>query len=118
LCKDVRVQGYPTMILFRGGERVEYDGLRGLGDFLDFAESASQLEDGIPEVDAASFKAMEEKEDVIFVYFYDHGAVSEDFMALERIPMSLLGRAKLVRTRDPELYDRFRITSWPRLMVS
>lgn len=118
LCKDVGVQGYPTIILFRGGERVEYEGLRGLGDLLHFAESAVALTSGVPEVDAESFKAMEEKEEVIFVYFYDHGIATEDFMALERIPIHLAGRAKLVRTRDPELAKRFKITTWPRLMVA
>ncbi|CAI4210753.1 unnamed protein product [Parascedosporium putredinis] len=118
LCKDVGVQGYPTIILFRGGERVEYEGLRGLGDLLHFAESAVALTSGVPEVDAESFKAMEEKEEVIFVYFYDHGIATEDFLALERIPIHLAGRAKLVRTRDPELAKRFKITTWPRLMVA
>lgn len=118
LCKDVGVRGYPTIILFRGAERVEYDGLRGLGDLLHFAEGAVDLTNGVPEVDAESFKALEQKEEVIFVYFYDHGATSEDFMALERIPIHLAGRAKLVRTRDPEMFKRFKITTWPRLMVS
>ncbi|SPN99615.1 related to thioredoxin domain containing protein 5 precursor [Cephalotrichum gorgonifer] len=118
LCKDVRLSGYPTIILFKGAERVEYDGLRGLGDFLHFAESAVELTSGIPEVNAESFKALEEKEPVIFTYFFDHGAVSEDFMALERIPINLIGRARIVRTQDPELFKRFKISTWPRLMVA
>ena len=118
LCKDARLHGYPTILFFRGGERVEYDGLRGLGDFVNYAEKAIDLASGVPDVDAASFKALEEKEDVIFLYFYDHATTSEDFLALERLPLSLIGRAKLVKTRDPELYDRFKISTWPRLLVS
>lgn len=118
LCKDARLRGYPTFLFFRGGERVEYNGLRGLGDFVQYAEKAVDLANGIQDVDADSFKELEEKEDVIFLYFYDHATTSEDFLALERLTMSLLGRAKLVRTRDPRLYDRFKITTWPRLLVS
>lgn len=118
LCKDVRVTGYPTIQFFRGGERVEYTGLRGLGDFLAYAEKAIDISNGVQDVDAASFKALEEKEEVIFVYFYDHATTTEDFLALERLPLSLIGRAKLVKTRDPEMYDRFKITTWPRLLVS
>lgn len=118
LCKDVRVTGYPTIQFFRGGERVEYTGLRGLGDFLAYAEKAIDISKGVQDVDAASFKALEEKEEVIFVYFYDHATTTEDFLALERLPLSLIGRAKLVKTRDPEMYDRFKITTWPRLLVS
>ncbi|KAK3307540.1 thioredoxin-like protein [Chaetomium strumarium] len=118
LCKSANLHGYPTILFFRGGERVEYQGLRGLGDFVHYAEKAIELANGIPDVDAESFKALEEKEDVIFLYFYDHATTSEDFMALERLPLNLIGRAKLVRTRDPKLYDRFKITTWPRLLVS
>ncbi|KAJ4416938.1 hypothetical protein N0V85_002054 [Neurospora sp. IMI 360204] len=118
LCKDVRVTGYPTIQFFRGGERAEYTGLRGLGDFLAYAEKAIDISNGVQDVSAASFKALEEKEEVIFVYFYDHATTTEDFLALERLPLSLIGRAKLVKTRDPEMYDRFKITTWPRLLVS
>lgn len=118
LCKDVRLRGYPTILFFRGGERVEYEGLRGLGDFVNYAEKAIELSSGIRDVDAASFKALEEKEDVIFLYLYDQATTSEDFMALERLPLSLIGHGTLVKTQDPALYERFKITTWPRLLVS
>lgn len=117
LCKDARVQGYPTMLFLHGGERVEYHGLRGLGDLLDYAEKASAISAGVPDVDAEGLKKMEETEEVIFVYFYDHATTSEDFQALERLPLSLVGHAKLVKTQDSDLFDRFKITTWPRLMV-
>lgn len=118
LCKDVGIHGYPTVFFFRGGERVEYEGLRGLGDLVEYAEKAISLMGGIPDVDAAALQKIEKEADVIFIYFYDHATTSEDFMALERLPLSLIGRAKLVRTRDPALYDRYKITTWPRLLVS
>jgi protein disulfide-isomerase len=117
LCKDARVQGYPTMMFFRGGERVEYDGLRGVGDLVTYANKAVEAA-GVTEVDATSFEKMEETEEVIFVYFYDHATVSEDFAALERLTLSLIGHAKLVKTKDPKLAERFKISTWPRLMVS
>jgi protein disulfide-isomerase len=118
LCKDVRLRGYPTILFFRGGERVEYSGLRGLGDFIAYAQNAIEAGSGVKDVDAAEFKEMEEKEEVIFVYFYDHATTSEDFNTLERLPLSLIGHAKLVKTNDQKLSERFKITTWPRLMVS
>lgn len=117
LCKDARLRGYPTILFFRGGERVEYEGLRGLGDFVHYAEKAIDLGAGVQDVNATTFKALEEKEDVIFLYFYDVATTSEDFMAIERLPLSLVGRAKLVKTQDPALFERFKITTWPRLLV-
>ena len=118
LCKEAGVRGYPTIHFFRGGERAEYDGLRGLGDFTNYAEKAIDLAGGVQDVDLESFKALEEKEEVIFVYFYDYGTTSEDFMALERLPLSLIGHGKLVKTKDPNMFDRYKITTWPRLIVS
>jgi protein disulfide-isomerase len=118
LCKDVHLRGYPTILFFRGGERVEYDGLRGLGDFVTYANKAIDIGDGVKDVDAAEFKELEEKEEVIFVYFYDHATTSEDFAALERLTLSLIGHAKLVKTNSAVLADRFKITTWPRLLVS
>ncbi|KAI0869243.1 thioredoxin-like protein [Hypoxylon argillaceum] len=118
LCKDVRLKGYPTILFFKGGERVEYDGLRGFGDLLHYAEKALDICEGIKDVDATSLAELEKKEEVIFVYFYDHATATEDFQALDRLPLSLIGRAKLVKTKDPQLSERFKITTWPRLLVS
>lgn len=118
LCKDAHLRGYPTILFFRGGERVEYDGLRGLGDFVTYANKAIDIGDGVKDVDAAEFVELEEKEEVIFVYFYDHATTSEDFAALERLTLSLIGHAKIVKTNSAKLAERFKITTWPRLLVS
>jgi protein disulfide-isomerase len=118
LCKDVRIRGYPSIVFFSGGDRTDYDGLRGLGDFIQYAENAIDLANGVQDVDAESFKALEQKEEVIFLYFYDHATTTEDFAAIDRLSLSLIGHAKLARTRDPKLYDRFKITTWPRLVAS
>ena len=118
LCKDVHVRAYPTIHFFRGGERVEYDGLRGLGDLVSYAKMALDVGSGVSYVDAEAFKKMEETEEVIFLYFYDHATTSEDFEALERLTLSLIGHAKLVKTDSQELADRFKISTWPRLLVS
>ena len=118
LCKDVHVKGFPTIHFFRGGERVEYDGLRGLGDLVSYAKKALDVGMGVRYVDASTFKEMEESEEVIFVYFYDHATTREDFEALERLTLSLIGHAKLVKTDSAVLADRFKIHTWPRLLVS
>ncbi|RMZ86064.1 hypothetical protein DV737_g9, partial [Chaetothyriales sp. CBS 132003] len=116
LCTDAKVNAYPTVYFFRGGERVEYNGLRGLGDLLSFADKA--LDSDVKYVDAAGFKQMEETEEVIFVYFFDHATTSEDFTALDRLTLSLIGHAKIVKTDSQALANRFKISTWPRLLVS
>lgn len=118
LCKDVRVKGYPTIHFFRGGERVEYEGLRGLGDLVSYAKKALDIGMGVINVDAAAFKELEETEEVIFLYFYDHATTTEDFAALERLTLSLVGHAKLVKTDSAVLAEKYKISTWPRLLVS
>ena len=118
LCKDVRIKGYPTILFFKGGERVAYDGLRGLGDLTHFAKKALDIGESVKHVDSASFKDMEETEEVIFVYLYDQATTSEDFAALDRVRLSLIGHAKLVKTNDTVLAVRFKVSTWPRLLVS
>ena len=117
LCKEVHVRAYPTIHFFRGGERVEYNGLRGLGDLVTYAKKAIEIGSGVQDVDAAEFKKMEETEEVIFLYFYDHATTDEDFEALERLTLSLIGHARLVKTDSGTLANRFKIHTWPRLLV-
>lgn len=118
LCKEVRLRGYPTILFFRGGERIEYEGLRGLGDFVAYANKAIDLGAGVKDVDAQEFADYETKEEVIFLYLYDHATTSEDFAALDRLTMSLIGHARLVKSDSALLAERFKVTTWPRLLVS
>ncbi|KAI9889877.1 MAG: hypothetical protein M1814_004712 [Vezdaea aestivalis] len=118
LCKDVRLHGYPTILFFQGGERIEYDGLRGFGDLVSFANKAIDISGGVQYVDIKSFEQMEKTEEVIFIYFFDHATTAEDFEALDRLTLSLIGHAKLVKTDDESLASRFKISTWPRLAVS
>ena len=118
LCKDVQVKAFPTIIYFKGGERIEYEGLRGLGDLVNFAQKALDVGEEVRYVDAAAFKKLEETEEVIFLYLYDHATTTEDFAAMDRVRLSLIGHAKLVKSNDAILSDRFKISTWPRLLVS
>ncbi|KAI5292109.1 hypothetical protein KEM52_006614 [Ascosphaera acerosa] len=117
LCKDARIGSYPTIQFFRGGEKVEYNGLRGYGDLLQVAESAVDIVGyGITDVDEEAFDRLVETNRVLFLYFYDHATTSEDFRAMNRLTLSLVNHAKLVKTNDAALARRFRIGTFPRLM--
>ncbi|KAI9718664.1 MAG: hypothetical protein M1828_006599 [Chrysothrix sp. TS-e1954] len=118
LCKDAHVSAYPTIALFKGPERIDYEGLRGLGDLINYADSATAAVTGVPEVTLQEFEELEKTEEVIFVYFHDHATTSEDFQALERLPIHLIGHGKIVKSSDAKLAQRFAIFTWPRLVVS
>ncbi|KAK9355438.1 thioredoxin-like protein [Lipomyces doorenjongii] len=115
LCKDARLRGYPSLMYFVGTERVEYDGLRGVGDLVAFANKA--LSARVRSVDATEFEEIEKKEEVIFLYFYDENTAKEDFDALDRFALPLIGHAPLFTTTSPILASRFRVTTFPRLVA-
>lgn len=117
LCKDAGVRGYPTMLYFRGGEKVEYEGLRGVGDLISYAQKAVDTGSGVKYVDETTFKELEETGDVVFLYFFDKATTSEDFAALEQLALPLVGHARLAKTDSKALADRFKISTWPRLLV-
>lgn len=117
LCQDARVDAFPTIYFFRGGQRVEYTGLRGLGDLLSYTNKAIGVGSSIEDVDAHTFKELEETEEVLFLYFYDQATTSEDFKAMERLTLSLVGHARIVKTSSAALAERFKISTWPRLLV-
>ncbi|KAK9248009.1 thioredoxin-like protein [Lipomyces tetrasporus] len=115
LCKDARLRGYPSLMYFLGTERVEYDGLRGVGDLVAFANKA--LSARVRSVDATEFEEIEKKEEVIFLYFYDENTAKEDFDALDRVALPLIGHAPLFTTTSAILASRFRVTTFPRLVA-
>ncbi|KAK9447664.1 thioredoxin-like protein [Limtongia smithiae] len=115
LCKDARLRGYPSLMYFVGAERVEYDGLRGVGDLVAFANKAVAAR--LRAVDAAEFEEIEKKEEVIFLYFFDENTAKEDFDALDRVALPLIGHAPLFTTTSSILASRFRVTTFPRLVA-
>ncbi|KAJ5542344.1 hypothetical protein N7535_004764 [Penicillium sp. DV-2018c] len=117
LCEDARVNAYPTIYFFRGGERVEYTGLRGLGDLVSYTNKAVGVGSTIKDVDATQFKELEQTEEVLFLYLYDHATTSEDFEAMNRLTLSLVGHARIVKSDSAVLSERFKISTWPRLLV-
>ncbi|CCG84218.1 protein of unknown function [Taphrina deformans PYCC 5710] len=115
LCSDIKIHGYPTLLYFQGETHVEYTGLRGLGDLMAFAQKTAAA--SIKDVDAAAFEAIEKKEEVIFLYFYDTATTTEDFEALQKTSLELIGYAPLLKTSSTILASRFRATVFPKLMV-
>lgn len=118
LCKDMGVRAYPQLSLFRGPDKLVYEGLRGIGDLIDYANRTVDALGAIQDVTLDEFELLEKNEDVVFVYFHDVATTKEDFMALERLPIKLIEHAKLVKSSDRDLATRFRVNTFPRLIVS
>ena len=115
LCADVKIKGYPTILFFTGEKHIDYSGLRGVGDLVAFAKKAHNAK--IRDVDAAEFETIEKTEGVIFLYFYDDATTSEDFDAIERLSLELIGHSLLLKTSSSILAGRFRATTFPKLTV-
>lgn len=118
LCRQMGINSYPMLKVIRGSDQVDYEGLRGVGDLVHYAEEIVAATSSVKDVTLEEFEVLEKEEEVVFVYFYDHATTTEDFMAIERLPIKLIEHAKLVKTSDAAMVKRFKITTWPRLVVS
>lgn len=118
LCRAAGISAFPTMMLFRGTDHVEYDGGRSTGDLIDFATLMADMESDVLDVSEASFTEVEKKSPVLFVYFYDDASTSEDTALLNRMLLHTAGHARVVRTRDRAIARAFGVASWPRLGVT
>lgn len=112
LCRDIRLRGYPTILFFQGGEKTEYDGLRGLGDLVSWANKAAEASQ-IKELNVAMLGEVEEKEEVFFVYVYNEATTSEDFAALDRLKLPLIGHAPIFKTDSKIIAERFKVSDFP-----
>ncbi|KAF8448305.1 hypothetical protein BGX38DRAFT_1270315 [Terfezia claveryi] len=121
LCREVRLRGYPTILFFQGGEKTEYDGLRGLGDLVSWATKATEATQ-IKELDVVMLDEVEAKEEVFFVYVYNEATTSEDFAALNRLKFPLIGHAPIFKTNSKIIAERFKVgdfpvSTYPRIFV-
>lgn len=119
LCKDAEISSLPTIMYFNGPVSSEYNGLRGYGDLMSFAEGAKnakkpkevqneqELEKALKEAEKESLST--------FLYFYDEGTVAEDWEALEQLAVSVVGNAWVYTTKSQELVDKFKVTAFPAL---
>ena len=112
LCRDIQLRGYPTILFFQGGEKIEYDGLRGLGDLVSWANKATEASQ-IKELDVATLIGVEEKEEVFFIYVYNEATTSEDFAALDRLKLPLIGHAPIFKTDSKIIAERFKVSDFP-----
>lgn len=117
LCKDAGVGKNQTPLLkfFASSMQTEYTGLNGLGDLLQFVERAEQARNP-KEIDFDEFKNIQKNsEEVVYVYVYDKATAVEDFQALEKLAVSVVGTVGVVKSKDPRVAKALGTKFFPSL---
>lgn len=121
LCKDVGVlPNLPTLKYFASAIHSEYKGLRGLGDLLQFLERA--IEARAPrEITLKDLNELRSPDtgdaDVTLVFLYDSTTAKEDFQALEKLAVSIVGTVCVARSRDPRVAAALGARTTPALFA-
>lgn len=124
LCKEAGVSQTPTLKYFASTMHSEYKGLRGLGDLLQFLERA--IEARKPrEITLAEFTELrrpvanggQDDGDVTFVYLYDRATAKEDFQALEKLAVSVVGTVSIVKSEDKGIAKLLNAKQFPALFA-
>ncbi|ODV88998.1 hypothetical protein CANCADRAFT_32396 [Tortispora caseinolytica NRRL Y-17796] len=136
LCKGINLSPCSSIMAFKGTENIAlslerqsslpqkvlpenngivYEGFRSLSDLLYVAQRL--VDSDITDVSYAQFAALEEIEPVIFLYFYDGNTTPEDFEYLDKLSFPVFEHARIVKTRDPDLIERFGTSQFPKLIA-
>lgn len=119
LCKEAGVHEMPTLKYFASSIQSEYLGLRGLGDLLQFLDRAVGARNP-KEITLANYKELVKPtdnidDDVTFVYLYDKATSSEDFQALEKLAVAIVGTVNIVKSKDVALVQALGAERLPAL---
>lgn len=120
LCKEAGVTDTPMLKYFASTMSSEYKGLRGLGDLLQFLERAvgARTPKAITLSDYNKMaKSQANNDEVTFVYLYDKATSSEDFQALEKLAVAIVGRVNIVKSSDPKLIKVLEADQLPALFA-
>lgn len=124
LCNEMHISKIPAIKFFYGESESEYRGLRTENEILAFGKNAAESPN-IKEVNAEELDELVKATNagglktgrvtVNFVYFYDDATVKEDYDALRRMSVSVIGNAKVYKTNDKELVNRMKVRQFPSL---
>lgn len=121
LCKEVGVlPNLPTLKYFASAIHSEYKGLRGKGDLLQFLERA--IEARAPrEITLKDLNELRSPDtgdaDVTLVFVYDATTAKEDFQALEKLAVSIVGTVRVARSHDPRVAAALGARTTPALFA-
>lgn len=116
LCKDAGVSQMPMLKFFASSIHSEYKGLRGLGDLLQFLDRAVEARKP-RQIGMKEFTAMRKSTDneVTLLYLYDRTTAKEDFQALEKLGVSMVGTVNIAQSNDTKVAKELGATQFPAL---
>jgi protein disulfide-isomerase len=116
LCKDAKIDAYPSLFYFSGTTKIPYNSLRGYGDLWSFANGALAARN-IQEIDDKGLEDLMLKPADLtpYVYFYDETTVSEDFEALRRVSLATIPNGRIFKSKSKKLIDKMKVVQFPSL---
>lgn len=118
-CRDASIAAFPTVKYFEGALQIDYEGLRGVGDLVDFADSALKSRNTfeIKTVSELDNIAKTSVEQATYLYFYDDATFTEDFEALQRLALNIISCGTIFKTKSPELIEKLQVKQFPSLYM-
>ncbi|KAG0144665.1 hypothetical protein CROQUDRAFT_79729 [Cronartium quercuum f. sp. fusiforme G11] len=116
ICRKEGVPGFPTLIFYQEGIKVEYPGSRALADMQAFAKKAA-ITGGAKDITPTDVEKVMSQEEVFFLYLYPESTSTKEIASSEAAK-SFLGTALVFKSSSPSLFTRFGLlSSTPALLV-
>lgn len=115
LCKEARIEQFPTLKYFASSLQTEYKGLRGTGDLSLFLKRAIDARNP-PHINFSEYKKLRKTaEDITFLYLYDENTALEDFQAFEKLCVDSIGTVNIAKSNDKKIMELLKETNFPAL---
>ncbi|KIM20922.1 hypothetical protein M408DRAFT_118006 [Serendipita vermifera MAFF 305830] len=108
LCRNVGIEGYPTVIFYLNGRKVDYTGRKALDAMATFARKA--VAPGVTTVDAETFNDKLDSDEVVFLLLHT-GSDQRVLDAVSAASQVLLGEPPIYASTSRALYSQYGLAS-------
>ncbi|KAG8834138.1 hypothetical protein FRC17_009477 [Serendipita sp. 399] len=108
VCREQEIEGYPTIVLYLSGKRIEYTGSKSVDVLEAYARKA--MAPRVVSVDHKEFNSRLKEEEVVFLLL--HGGKDNKVLdVVSKASQSLLGNPPILGSTSKELYYQYDLAS-------
>lgn len=108
ICRKMRIDQFPTFVLYNAGSKLAYSGPRTVAEMTHFARTVS-ADPGTHEVTLTELREAVQTDPVVFLFLHSSSTSLEVMHAVTSAGKSLAGSAKILKTDLDDVYDKLMI---------
>ncbi|KAG8820676.1 hypothetical protein FRC19_008676 [Serendipita sp. 401] len=108
VCREQEIEGYPTVVLYLNGKKIEYTGSKSVSAMEEYIRKA--MSPRIETVDHTQYNSRLKEEDVLFLLLHS-GKDNRVMDVISKAAQPLLGNPPIFGSTSKQLYSQYEIAS-------